>query len=273
MSDISKPENKSLPVLSYSKVTTFKRCAKCYKYGYIDKLPKVDKPYTVFGNFCHYALQRFHEHYLDKNNLPTSSYNDIMTKSFKESIEKYRAKLTKEQVDEGFGMMKLYLNQIVDLDKTNKFPNVIAVEKKVWHQINDFIYYGFIDRVQKDDDGIFHIIDYKTTKDKKYLKDATQILLYGYFILQENPEIKKVRTSYILLKHKMQYMTTEHDVSEVIAVKDKFVGLWEELKQEKLFRATPRFDSCTICDFADRCEEGKSILQRKKNYFGEEGSW
>jgi len=266
-------EKTKLPVLSYSKISSFKRCAKCYKLGYIDKLPKKDKPYTLFGNFCHYILQRFHEHYLNPNELPTVDYNEIMTKCFKESIEKYNPKLTKDQVDEAFGMMKLYLNQIKDLKKDEKFPNVIAVEKKIWHQINDFVYYGFIDRLQKDEDGLFHIIDYKTTKDKKYLKDPAQILLYGYFILQENPDIKKVRTSYILLKHKMAYMTHEHDVSELIAAKDKFVEQWEELKNEKLFRATPRFDSCTICDFAEVCDEGKSILQRKKGYFGEESSW
>ncbi len=272
MPDQDLGENKlNLPVLSYSKVTSFKQCPKKYKFAYIDKLPRVDKPYTVFGNFCHYALQRFHERFLDTQK--PSTYKEAMILSFRESIEKYKEKLTKEQIDEGYGIMKLYLSQIIDLGKQNKFPNVLNVEKKIWKTIDDFIFYGFIDRVQKDEDGLFHIIDYKTTKDKRFLKDASQILLYGYFIHQDNPEIKRVRTSYVLLKHKMQYMTHEHDVSELIEAKDKFVGLWQELKKEKLFRANPGFQNCTICDYTDVCEEGGQLMQRKKSFYGEETSW
>ena len=48
-----KTEN-SLPVLSYSKISTFKRCPKCYKFAYVDKLPKPPpKDYNIFGSFCH----------------------------------------------------------------------------------------------------------------------------------------------------------------------------------------------------------------------------
>ena len=35
---------------------------------------------------------------------------------------------------------------------------------------NEFILYGFIDRIQIDSDGILHVVDYKTTKDENILK-------------------------------------------------------------------------------------------------------
>ncbi|HUU87194.1 MAG TPA: PD-(D/E)XK nuclease family protein, partial [Candidatus Glassbacteria bacterium] len=183
----------------------------------------------------------------------------------------YEKKLTKEQIDEGYGIMKLYLHQLLD---KGTLPQIVAVERKIWEPVDgELNFIGYIDRLQKDDDGIIHVMDYKTTKNKRYLKDRTQLILYAYFTYLKNPDIDKIRSSFILLRHKNALMTEEHSVAELINTKDKFVKSWQEIKEEKLFRPNSRYDTCTICDYSDRCMEGRELLQRRKTFHGQEAGW
>jgi len=269
----SKDDKIKLPVVSYSKVTSYKSCPKKYKLTYIDKLERAPSPYADFGNFCHEILEKFHSHFM-KNVFSKKQMKEMMVKFFNEKVKEYKNKLTKEQIDEGYNIMKLYLRQILDNAENNIFPNIIAVERKIWEPVNNELnFIGYIDRLQKDDDGIIHVMDYKTTKNKRYLKDRTQLILYAYFTYLKNPDIDKIRSSFILLRHKNALMTEEHSVAELINTKDKFVKSWQEIKEEKLFRPNSRYDTCTICDYSDRCMEGRELLQRRKTFHGQEAGW
>jgi len=264
-----------LPVVSYSKITSFKACPKKYKLCYIDKLERAQSPYADFGNFCHEILEKFHGAYMRFNGVPKpNDMKNTMIEIFNSKVKEYKNKLTKEQIDEGYDIMKLYLKQVIDQARDNVYPNIVALERKIWEPVNDkFNFYGFIDRLQKDSDGILHVMDYKTTKNKRYLKDRTQLMLYGYFVYVKDPTITKVRTSYILLRHKMGLMTEEHTIDDLKTVKEEFANDWDKVQEEKLFRANPRFDTCTICDFADKCQEGRELLQRRKSFVGREAGW
>lgn len=268
--DKKQEEKEKLPVLSYSKMVTFKRCPKSYKFIYIDKLPKEEKPYNIFGKFCHDVLESFHKYFLT-NIIEKEKFASIMAKAFKENRKKHAA-MTREQLDEAYELIKKYLKYISS--KTDNFPNVISLEEKIWETVDDkFIFYGFIDRLQRDSDGLFHIVDYKTTANKAYLKDDTQIKLYAYFVSLKNKEADKLRTSYILLKHNSSFMTKEYSIQDLVKTKNKFVESWHQLEQEKLFRAVPGYQNCTICDHVSHCHEGSELMERKKGFYGKENAW
>lgn len=251
-------KNKKLPIVSYSKLTTYKDCPKKYKFAYMDRLPRQDKPYTVFGQFCHEILEKFHSFYISEDDK--ISYENAMKKAFFQARKNWNSKLTKEQTDEAFIIMLDYINLIY----SQKFPNIVGLEKKIWAPIdNKIVLYGFIDRIQIDEDGLLHIIDYKTTKDPKYLTDRTQLLLYGYSLMIEDDEINNIRTSYILLKHKMKYMSEVHNKNELIATKDKIIDYWKTIESDKVFRAAPIYYKCKGCDYINSCEEGKEIIGAK----------
>jgi len=263
-------EKVKLPVISYSKITTYKDCPKKYHFAYIQKLPRQEKPFTVFGQFCHEVLENFHRYYLD-DKTKDISFIEAMQKSFSSARENWKDKLTKEQTDEAYAILLDYL-MIISAEKEDEKPIILDVEKKIWTPINDeIILYGYIDRVQKDVDGTLHVIDYKTTKDPKYLKDRTQLLLYGYSLFVEDDSIEKIRTSYILLKHKMRYMTAEHSKDELVAAKDALLKRWREVIEDKIFRATPAKFKCTYCDYIDHCKEGKDLIYGAKKIFGKVG--
>ncbi|MFZ4795873.1 MAG: RecB family exonuclease [Bacteroidia bacterium] len=258
----TKIEKVELPVISYSKLTTYKTCNKSYKFAYIDKLPRLDKPYTIFGQFCHKALEAFHIEYLNGSKEPIDI---IMQKSFQSAKDEWKEKMTSDQIKEAFQIMQDYLNII----SNGEMPKVSSIEKKIYATIDDtLILYGFIDRIQVDDDGVVHIVDYKTTKDERFLTDRTQLLLYAYTVYLENKDIKKIRTSYIMLKHKMKFLTAEHSVDELIETKDKLLHTWETIKSDKLYRAAPVAWKCKNCDYVSSCKEGQRLVLKGKN-FGE----
>ena len=256
-----------LPVISYSKITTYKDCPKKYKFAYIEKLPRVEKHYTIFGQFCHEVLETFHKYYLD-DKMKHLTFVEAMHKAFYSSIDNWKDKITKEQLDEAHAIMLDYLI-IVSAEKEEEKPIILSVEQKIWTPINDeIVLYGYIDRVQRDSDGIIHVVDYKTTKDPKYLKDRTQLLLYGYSLFVDDESIETIRTSYILLKHKMRYMTAEHTKEELIEAKDKLLERWRKVVDDKLFRATPLKFKCSFCDYINSCTEGQNVMFGSNKHFG-----
>ena len=126
---------------------------------------------------------------------------------------------------------------------------------------------GFIDVIQLDDDNIIHVKDYKTTKNKSYLKDDFfQLLTYAYYILNfEDTNAQKIRASYIMLRHNFEHITTEFSRDQIMAIKDKYIDYANSITQEKEYAPNPTF-LCEWCDFSDgTCEAGSKQL---KTYSG-----
>ncbi len=252
-------ENKDIPVVSYSKISTYKNCPKQYKFAYKDKLPRLEKPYTIFGQFCHEVLERFHKFYLDTNNKDVP-FEDTMKVSFYAAKDVWAKKITKEQLVEAYDILFLYLTQLIEQPK-EEATKVVAVEKKIWLRIDDtLVLHGYIDRVQVDNDGVIHVVDYKTTKDPKYLKDRTQLLLYCYSLFMENSKLLVIRASYMLLKHKMRLLAQDHSMQELIDTKNSFVATWNTIADDKLYRASPIYFRCKMCDFIGHCKEGQRLI-------------
>jgi small GTP-binding protein len=64
----------------------------------------------------------------------------------------------------------VYLKILSEQKKNNTLENVIACEKEFNLNIdNKVLLNGMIDRIQIDPDGVLHVGDYKTVKNKKYL--------------------------------------------------------------------------------------------------------
>jgi putative RecB family exonuclease len=242
--------------LSVSKTKTFLDCKLKYKFTYLEKLPRKDWEFHTFGKFCHRVLEVFHTAYIEGCLLP---HNMMMGDAFKVAWAEYKDKMTSEMKKECWGLIDQYL-RLIAKDKDKHFPsNVIAVEKRFEFPIDEnIILNGAIDRIQLDDDGIIHVCDYKTAKNKKYLKnDWFQLMTYAYVILNEDPSIKKVRGSYIMLRHGFEYITTEFTAKQIRQVKDQFLKYAEQMTSEKDFKPNPTV-LCNFCDHLELCPEGKT---------------
>jgi len=253
--------------LSVSKTKTFNQCKKQYQFNYILKFPKKDRDYHIFGKFCHQVLEDFHQAYITGCLLP---YNITMTDCFKKVFAEYRQKMTPTMKKDCWEIINKYLKIVSEAKQNNSITNVLAVEKKFELAVSEnVILNGMIDRIQIDADDVVHVADYKTTKNKKYLKnDWFQLLTYAYVIMSEDPSVKKVRASYILLRHDFEYITTEFEADEIMKIKDKYLEYAQQILSEKEFAPTTSM-LCAYCDFLNSCDEG----MKKAQVFNGEVSW
>ena len=258
----SRPKSFDGEWLSVSKIKTFKDCPAKYHYTYIQKMPRKTWDFHVFGQFAHSSLEHFHNFIKQGDSRPS---NEIMTDSFRKASQEYK-KATTDQKKEVWSLMNRYLQLFAENMKNGTNPNVVGVEDNFYIDIDGKVLLnGFIDRVQVDPDGILHVADYKTTKNKKYLKeDHLQLQTYAYVKCLQDPSIDKIRTSYILLRHDFESMTKEYTRAQVMKIEEKFLKFAENIQKEKLWRPSTS-KLCKFCDYLEICEEGKKFLHKNIN--------
>jgi RecB family exonuclease len=239
-----------------SKTKTFIDCKKKFQYAYIEKLPRKDWEHHTFGKFCHKVLEDFHNAYI---NGSTEPFNKTMSQAYKDAIVEYNDKMTPEMKKDCWKIIDQYLRNITQAKKDNSLPNVLACEKSFDIPLSEKVSLnGMIDRVQLDADNVVHVCDYKTVKNKKYLKnDFFQLLTYAYIMINEDPSIQKIRASYILLRHDFEYITAEFSASEINQIKDKYLDYAQQILEEKEYPPNPT-PLCGYCDYLNLCPQGKS---------------
>jgi len=261
--------------LSVSKVKTFDSCKAKFKYSYIEKLPKKEWDFHVFGTFMHDTLEHFHLKMIDNakdatipegenpNAIQEDMWPKLMKEAFMDSCEKYKEKLSTEQKNESFVILQDYLNLMREQKKDGTLCNVTEAERAFYIVINEKVLLnGFIDRIQVDHDGVLHVADYKTTKDKKYLKDFFQLETYAYALFLADPDLEKVRASFVCLRHNFDYLTKEFTRKDVEHIGQKFIDYADSIDEEKLWRPQPQF-LCKYCDFLENCHQGERYLVKR----------
>jgi CRISPR/Cas system-associated exonuclease Cas4 (RecB family) len=244
--------------LSVSKTKTFEDCKAKFKFCYIEKLPRIDRDFHIFGKYLHQVLENFHRALIEDPSK-REDWLPVMEAAWDAAYNEYSDQMTGLQYKEAREIVEEYKAIL----KEEGVPNVIAVEKPFYINLNNKVLLnGFIDRIQIDPDGMIHVGDYKTTKDKKYLKDFFQVMTYCYALCLEDPSIKRFRASFILLRHSFDYLTQEFTREEVISVAEKFLKAASEIEDEKLWRPNPQF-LCKYCDYLDHCKSGKNYLIKK----------
>lgn len=263
MSDINQqlvlpniPEEIKALRLSVSKVKCFSQCKKMYHFQYVIKIPRREFEFHHLGKAIHLVLELFHSDCISGSIQPL---NKIMANAFQTAMKEFGSLLSPSSKKEVFNMADQYLKRITG--NKAEIKSVIAVEKNFAVNITDkVILNGMIDKVQMDPDGVLHIQDYKTTKNKKYLKnDWLQLLTYAYIMYLEYPALTRVRGSYVLLRHNYEYFTKEFSLDEILEVKNQFETYANQINDEKEYTASPT-RLCEWCSALDQCDDGKGFL-------------
>jgi len=255
--------------LSVSKCKTFSDCRKKFHFTYILKLPRKDADYLITGKFAHKALEDFHKHYIT-DPISTEPYNRVMAQSFKNAWTEYKDRMTPTMKDECWQMLNDYLKLL----NGKGLPTILAVEEEFEFMISDRVkLIGVIDRIEVDQDGVLNLSDYKTTKNKKYLKDDFfQLHTYAMVQMAANPEIEKIKLSYILLRHNFEQITTEVSRDKIEEIKQKYIEYALQIDEEKEYPANPTI-LCNYCPFLDQCKEGQTKAFKKPQTIYGEVDW
>lgn len=243
-------EKPKLIKLSASSMKTFDQCPKKYFYNYIAREPRKQWDHFDLGNLCHKALEIFHEIYMEEGPRG-GSLSKLMAHSFAEARKDFPdAKI--EIIADAKALVQDYLKLV----STDGMPHVKGVETKFNLNItDDILVRGFLDRVDiLPKSGIFHIVDYKTTKNKRYL-EPFQLLIYGLWLQSEYPDLEEFKASYVLLRHGSSSKSYTFNCEDIVKIKKKILGFAEDIRASEKSEewATITGPLCNWCDFKKIC--------------------
>ncbi|MCC5948698.1 MAG: PD-(D/E)XK nuclease family protein [Nitriliruptoraceae bacterium] len=164
--------------LSFSRVDRYGNCPRSFRYAYVDRLPQEPSPHLSFGTSIHSALEAFYDRKLPR--MPTEEellaalYEHWDTSGFvalerEEQLSYYR---------HAQDVLRRYHQRVAP---TYRLP----AATEAWFSMpieHEAVVVGSIDRVDVDDDGRFHIIDYKTNRkvqDRRRVAGSRQLAIYA----------------------------------------------------------------------------------------------
>jgi ATP-dependent exoDNAse (exonuclease V) beta subunit len=241
---------KKIIKLSASSIGTFDKCPKKYHYRYIEKpdVPETDWSFLEFGKCAHAALEYFHQHLMDNVEKP-EDYGQIMRESFMKALKEYNLEILRDELP----YLKEILQDYLDVILKDGLPHVISAELSFNFKIGEYVVRGFIDRIDKIGPGEYHVVDYKTNKNPKYLTNF-QLLLYALAIKEQFPDAKIIHGSYVLLKHKSKLKSwsfTEKDYQDTI---DKVMATGQSIDTNTFWEKRPSV-LCNWCDYKSICQD------------------
>ncbi len=209
--------------ISYSELKTWAECPWKHKLSYIERVRKfIGNEFTAFGRAIHAVCE----------NVVVTEQDDISGEDFfdfefrKELKALNEAELDKKLVVDMQQQAHIIIPQVEPYLKAHFGSyEVFSVEERLYEGI-DFAmplerkFKGFIDLVIKTDDGVYHVIDWKSCSwgwkaDKKADKLITyQLTLYKNFFCEKHDiDPSMVETHFALLKR-----TAKKDNVEIFRV-------------------------------------------------------
>jgi len=235
--------------LSYSQLDTYKICPLRYKYNYVLRVPSAPSHNLSFGISIHDTLRDFHSKLLFKE----VSLDELL-KMYQQNWHPLGYENEEHRnlrFESGKGLLKKYYERHKD-DKTKP----LEIEKAFNITLGGVRFYGRIDRIDPDNDGV-EIIDYKTgtTKTQKDVDKDNQVAYYAIGAREAlGMEAKKLTYYYLESGERISTTRTEEQLEKT---KKEAEGLIEDIKSGE-FGAKPGMH-CSWCDFKDICPFVKKI--------------
>lgn len=224
---------------SYSQLDSFQHCQKQYEFEYVLKEDKKFVGVVLDGIITHKFLEL----------LWGRDWNEVTNIV----IQQYGMY---DKVKE----LKDYLQTIVN---ERFFRYTIDVEKKIQFDIEDKQFVGYIDRLDRRDDGMYEIIDYKygVYEYSSYnLVHSLQVDLYSYAIMQLY-HVDQVLFTYYNIKQNTQ--VTRNVKRNSIHTEDitSLIASIENAKTHNYF--PPQVSSlCTYCFFNQHCQDFQNWIEK-----------
>lgn len=256
--------------ISYSAINTYQSCPLKYKYQEIDKIRTAKTKEAVFGNSIHQAL-----HFMFIRNPLYPIIDEVLnlfTKDWLELAEKIKLNEEEKNLykEEGLLILKNFYKKnqpwnfnIVDLESRFEFP---LTEENETHAVS-----GIIDRIDKNSDDEYEIIDYKTASrmpSQEIIDRDLQMSIYYLGILNRWPHLKSknIKLSLYFLKHG-EKISTFRLISDMNKIANSIIFFIKEISERKKGGNFPAQPSalCGWCGYKQICPMWKHQYQNQES--------
>ena len=287
---VTEEDKESLPKFSYSGLSIFKQCPYQFDLKYNKKLVSFDTTLALeLGTLLHYVLEQKGKMLTEEYTYPNgckakgiTNYNvlsDILRNGTTVTDEKTKEKILgvrdlKKKYWEIWGVpdtegrtydekLELFLKVLsTEMDNSAWKPYLFEHPFSFVYD-NRIILHGFIDRVDKNSNGEYRVVDYKTNKklyDQKDLATSLQFGIYALAILNEFDEIPvEYQYRMILLDDQQKALTLGWEKRLVTAL-DKIIKGLDERKENGVWEPKPT----PLCHWCSYCKTNSDAKQYKE---------
>lgn len=247
---------------SYSNLECYKNCPLKYKYQVIDKIKAPKGIDAVFGSSIHAALkfmfQRgplyptldqvidfYRESWGSKNNSGSGLHDQATLDIYYKEGLKILEKFYKNNQPWNFN--------VVDTESRFEFE-IEDAKNGEKHTVS-----GIMDRIDKNTDGSFEIIDYKTKRkmaSQKEINNDLQLSIYQLGLMKKWPhlDVGKIKLSLYFLKHG-EKISTSRTPQQLEETKNYTIGSIKEIEEKTKKDDFPPSPSplCDWCEYKQMC--------------------
>ena len=260
------PERYVPKYLSPSSASSYRECARRWKFRYVDRLPDPPGEAAVTGTFAHMVLEKLMQEPVENRTVERAKKlaRELWPKM--ENHPDYQGLELGENASRNFRWNGWKaIEGLWDLEDPGEV-RVASTEQDVRVEINGVPFRGIIDRVDETDDGLV-VTDYKSGKapSQRYSSNyATQMLLYAA-ALTELEGRKPAKAQLLYLGQKVvEVEITDESLTEAV---DELRTTWLAIMESCI---SLEFDAttgplCGWCPFVAQCPEGtEEVLHRDK---------
>ncbi len=240
--------------LSYSAVSSYENCPLSYRFQYVEHMEIEPSPYLSFGRSLHAALQ-----WLYGRDIPVPPPLPDLLSYLEECWDSEGYSDPEEE--------RSYLERARDAISRYYRENIagfrlpLAVEHRFEMEMDGYTLAGVIDRIDRNTDGGYEIIDYKTNRklpELSRLREDLQLPIYQ-IACHEVLGIDATKLTFHYLLVNRRYSTSPYDEQSLARVRERLRAVAEGVAAEE-FSPTPN-RLCPWCSYRDICPEmvpGKS---------------
>lgn len=165
--------------LSFTRVDTFERCQRLFRYQYVDGLPQAPAPQLSFGSSIHAALE-----WLYDRKHPELPGVEALLATLRDAWDTSGyAEVDRDEQLAAYQHARDILAAFHARIERDGFRLPAATE--AWFELpigDDVVVVGAIDRVDVDPDGALHVVDYKTNRrarTRSQVRGSLQLAIYA----------------------------------------------------------------------------------------------
>ncbi|MDY6794261.1 MAG: PD-(D/E)XK nuclease family protein [Actinomycetota bacterium] len=234
--------------ISYSAASAFERCPLSYRYQYVERIDIEPTPALSFGRSIHSALEWLYDREVPR---PPSLQELLEYLESCWDCQGYGdAEEEESYLEHGREILTRFYESNID-----DFRLPVAVEHRFELDMDGYLLTGVIDRVDRNADGGYEIIDYKTNRrlpDLNRLREDLQLPIYQMACL-ETWGVNPGKLTYYYLLPNQRYATRAYDSNGLARVRKRLDSVIEAIEKGE-FESRPN-RLCPWCSYRDICPD------------------